>query len=132
MVEQGCAGGRTQHGRLHTVLVRPSDLRRQEPGADGNADGVVLGAAAVPVLEGSRVRLRGMGGKDSGLVCGAPRTFDGRRFAQRVNDSRRTREAVGCLLIQSQGTATRQNDPLVWAFARRRVGHHIVAYDTRR
>jgi hypothetical protein len=26
-----------------------------------------------------------MGEKDPGLVCGAPRTFDGQRFAQEMN-----------------------------------------------
>jgi hypothetical protein len=29
-----------------------------------------------------------VGGKDPGLVCGAPRTFDGQCFAQGMNDLR--------------------------------------------
>ena len=94
MVQQGCSRGRTQRGCFHIVLIRSDDLRWEEPGVDGDADGVVLGAAAFPVLEGSRVRLRGMGGKDPGLVRGAPRTFDGQCFAQGMNDPRTRRRAV--------------------------------------
>ena len=77
MVQQGHARRRTQHGCVYTVLIRPDDLCREEPGVDGDADVDLLGVAAVPVLEGSRVRLRGMGGKYPGLVCGASRTSDG-------------------------------------------------------
>ena len=55
MVEQGRTRGRTQHGRFHTLLVRPGGLRGQGPGADGDANAALLGVAAVPVLEGSRV-----------------------------------------------------------------------------
>ena len=54
MVQQGRTRGRTQHGRLHTILVRPDNLRGEEPGADGDADGGLLAVAAVPFLEGSR------------------------------------------------------------------------------
>ena len=53
MVQQGRTRGRTQHHRLHTVLVRPDNLRGQESGANGDANGGLLGVAAVPVLEGS-------------------------------------------------------------------------------
>ena len=124
-------GGRTQHSRLHTLLVRASDLRGQEPGTDGDADVTLLGVAAVPVLEGSWVRLRGMGGKDPGLVCGASRTFDGRRFPPGMNDSRCTGKAAA-VFSSIQGAATRQNDPFVRAPARERLGHRVVSYDTRR
>jgi len=127
MVQQGRTGGRTQHSGLHAVLVRPSELRWQEPGADGDADAALLGVAAVPVLEGSRVRLREMGGKDPGLVCGAPRTFDGQRFAQGMNDLRRTRKAAAVFRSKpTTVTATRQNDLFVWTSARQRLGHRIV------
>ena len=54
MVQQGRTREKTQHGRLHTVLVRSCDLRGEEPGTDGDADGDMLGVAAVPFLEGSR------------------------------------------------------------------------------
>jgi len=94
MVQQGCSRGRTQRGCFHIVLIRSDDLRWEEPGVDGDADGAVLGAAAVPILECSWVQLRGMGGKDPGLVCGAPRTFDGQCFAQGMNGSRTCRRAV--------------------------------------
>jgi len=94
MVQQGRARGRTQHGRFHTVLVRTGDLRGQEPGGDGDANAALLGVAAVPVLEGSRSRLRGMGGEDSGLVCGAPGTSGSQRFAQGMNDSRTRKRVV--------------------------------------
>ena len=102
MVQQGHTGWRTQHSGLHTVLVRPSDLCGQEPGADGDADAALLGVAAVPVLEGSWVRLRGMGGKDSGLVCGASRTFDGQRFPPGMNDSRCTGKAAAVFSSKSR------------------------------
>ena len=94
MVQKGCARGSTQHSCFHTVLIRPDDLRWEEPGVDGDANTAVLGVAAVPVLEGSRVQLRGMGGKDPGLVRGAPRTFDGQCFAQGMNDPRIRARAV--------------------------------------
>lgn len=74
MAQQGRADGRTQHGRLHALLVRPDDLRGQEPGAAGDAHAALLVVAALPLLQGARRRLRGMGGNDSGLVRGAPRT----------------------------------------------------------
>jgi len=94
MVQQGHARWRTQHSCLHTVLIWSDDLRREEPGVGGDAHVALLGVAAVPVLEGSRVRLRGMGGKDPGLVCGASRAFDGQCFAQGMNDPRTCRRAV--------------------------------------
>ena len=94
MVQQGHARGSTQHGCFHTVLIRSDDLRWEEPGVDGDAGTALLGAAAVPVLQGSRVQLRGMGDKDPGLVCGAPRTFDGQCFVQGMNDQRTCRRAV--------------------------------------
>ena len=72
MVWQGRARGRTQRGCFYTVLIRSDDMLWQEPSADGDADVGLLGIAAVPVFKGSRGRLRGMGGKDPGLVCGAP------------------------------------------------------------
>ena len=81
MAEQGRPRWRTQHGRFHTILVRADNLRWQESGTDGDADAALLGVAAVPVLESSRGRLRGMGGKNPGLVCGPPRTSGGQRFA---------------------------------------------------
>ena len=81
MAQQGHAGGRTQHGRLHALLVRPDDLRGKEPGVAGDAHATLLVVAAVPLHQGSRHRLRGMGGNDSGLVRGAPRTFVCQRFA---------------------------------------------------
>jgi len=74
MVQQGRTRGRTQHDGFHTILIRSDDLRRQEPGADGDANASLLVVAAVPVLEGSGGCLRGMGEEDSGLVCGAPGT----------------------------------------------------------
>jgi len=93
MVQQGRTGGRTQHDSFHTVLVRPDDLRRKEPGADGDANGGLLVVASVPVLEGFRGCLRGMGEENSGLVCGAPGTSCRQHFAQGMNDSR-TRKGV--------------------------------------
>jgi len=102
MVQQGRTGGRTQHSGLYTVLVRSSDLRGQEFGADGDADAALLAVAAVPILEGSRVRLRGMGGKDPGLVRCAPRTLVGERFAQGMNDSPRTGRAAAVFLSKSR------------------------------
>ena len=77
-----------------TVLIRPNYLCREELGIDGDADVALLGVAVAPVLESYRVQLRGMGGKDPGLVCGAPRTFDGECFAQGMNDPRTCRQAV--------------------------------------
>jgi len=94
LVQQGCARGSTQHSCFHTILIWPDDLRWEEPGVEGDADTALLGAAAVPILEGSWVRLRGMGGKDPGLVRGAPRTFDGQCFGQGMNDPRTHARAV--------------------------------------
>ena len=54
MVQQGRTRGKAQHGRLYTVLVWSRDLRGEEPSVDGDADGDMLGVAAVPFLEGSR------------------------------------------------------------------------------
>ena len=75
------AGGRTQRGRVHTLLVWSDELRRQEPGANADARGDLLDIAALPLLQGSRLRLRRVGGTDSGLVRGASRTSRGQRFA---------------------------------------------------
>jgi len=81
MAQQGRAHGRTQHGRLHALLVRPDDLRGKEPGVAGDAHAALLVVAAVTLLQGSRGRLRGMGGNNPGLVRGAPRTAVCQRFA---------------------------------------------------
>jgi len=53
MAQQGCTHRRTQHSRFHTLLVWPGELHGQEPGAGGDANGALLGVAAVPVLKGS-------------------------------------------------------------------------------
>ena len=53
MVQQGRTGWRTQYGGVFPVFVRADDLRWQESGGDGDADGALLDFAAFPVLEGA-------------------------------------------------------------------------------
>jgi len=73
MVQHRCACWRAQRGGVLPVLVRTDDLCREEPGVDGDAYGSLLGAAAIPVLQGTRGDSRGVGRKDFGLAfCGAP------------------------------------------------------------
>ena len=84
MAHQWRTRWRTQHGRFRALLVRSDDLCRQEPGADGDAHGPLLVVGALPLLQGPRSRLRGMGEGGSGLVCGAPGASYDQHFAERM------------------------------------------------
>ena len=71
MVQHWYACWRTQRGCILPVLAWTGKLRWEEPGDDGNAHAPLLGASPIPVLQGTWGGLRGVGGKDPGLVCGA-------------------------------------------------------------
>ena len=68
MVQHWGAAWRAQHGCVLPFLVRTGKLRREEPGNDGDAHASLLGASAIPILQGTWGELRGVGGKDPGLV----------------------------------------------------------------
>ena len=72
MVQHWRARWRAQHSCVYPFLVRTSKLRREEPSVDGDAHGSLLGASAIPVLEGTWGELRRVGRKGPGLVCCAP------------------------------------------------------------
>ena len=53
MVQYWCACWRTQHGCVLPIFIWANELRRKEPGNDGDAYTALLGASAIPVLEGT-------------------------------------------------------------------------------
>jgi hypothetical protein len=66
-----------------------------------------------------------MGGQDPGLVCGAPRAFDGRRFAQGVNGSPRTCKAAA-VLFKSSVLRLAKMTGLLWVPARQPHGYRTM------
>jgi hypothetical protein len=53
MVEYWCAGWRAQHDCVLPVLIWADKLCGEELGVDGDANGALLGASAIPVLPGT-------------------------------------------------------------------------------
>ena len=75
MVQHWSTCWRAQHCFIFTVLLRTNKLRREEPGVDGVAHASMLGASAIPILQGTRDVSRGVGRTDIGLdFYGAPGT----------------------------------------------------------
>ena len=75
MVQHWSTCWRAQHCFIFTVLLRTNKLRREEPGFDGVAHASMLGASAIPILQGTRDVSRGVGRTDIGLdFYGAPGT----------------------------------------------------------
>ncbi|SRR6266702_3391806 len=85
MVQHRRACWRAQRGGVLPVLVRTDDLCGEEPGVDGDAYAPLLGASAIPLLQGTRGDSRGVGRKDPGLVCRAPGSPVGQCLASGVN-----------------------------------------------
>ena len=80
MVRRRCTCGRAQPSCVPPLLIWTCELRGEEPCVDGDAHGALLGSSAIPVFQGARVLLRGVGGKGSGLVCGAPAAIAGQHL----------------------------------------------------
>ena len=72
MVRRWCTCGGAQLGCIPPFLIWTCKLCREETCFDGDAHGALLGSSAVPVFQSAGVLLREVGGKGSGLVCGAP------------------------------------------------------------
>ena len=77
MVQHWCAGWRAQHGCVLPVLIRTGELRREESSINGGANAALLGASAIPILQGTWDESRGVGRKDPRLVWCAPGSFAG-------------------------------------------------------
>ena len=80
MVRRRCTCGGAQPSCVLPFLIWTCELCGEESCVDGDADGALLGPSAIPLFQDPRVLLRGVGGKGSGLVCGAPTAIAGQHL----------------------------------------------------